>query len=39
MMLWWSRMFCWLGLHRWNMPGGWCEECGATDRFFDEEKR
>lgn len=25
---------CWLGLHRWSMPGGWCEKCGKCDRFF-----
>ncbi len=26
--------FCWLGLHRWSMPGGWCENCGRCDLFF-----
>lgn len=25
---------CWLGLHRWSMPGGHCERCGVCDRFF-----
>jgi hypothetical protein len=28
----WSR--CWLGQHRWSMPGGWCERCGICDTFF-----
>ena len=28
----WSR--CWMGLHRWSMPGGWCERCGMCDKFF-----
>jgi len=28
----WSR--CWLGQHRWSMPGGWCERCGMCDEFF-----
>ena len=26
--------WCRLGLHRWDMPGGHCEECGACDEFF-----
>lgn len=25
---------CWMGQHRWSMPGGWCERCGMCDRFF-----
>ena len=25
---------CWLGQHRWSMPGGCCERCGLCDRFF-----
>jgi hypothetical protein len=25
---------CWLGLHRWSFPGGWCEKCGKCDTFF-----
>lgn len=25
---------CWMGLHRWSMPGGWCERCGLCDTFF-----
>lgn len=28
----WSR--CWLGQHRWDMPGGHCERCGLCDEFF-----
>lgn len=28
----WSK--CWMGFHRWSMPGGWCEWCGLCDRFF-----
>lgn len=31
---WISRLFCWMGLHRWDIPGGHCEECGACDEFF-----
>lgn len=27
---------CWMGLHRWSMPGGWCERCGMCDTFFGE---
>jgi hypothetical protein len=26
--------YCKMGLHRWNMPGGHCEDCGACDEFF-----
>jgi len=29
---------CWLGLHKWDMPGGHCghcERCGKYDDFFD----
>jgi hypothetical protein len=22
---------CWLGLHRWDMPGGHCEKCGQGE--------
>lgn len=33
---WWDRLFCALGLHRWDMPGGHCESCGRRDDFFDE---
>ena len=29
------RIWCWLGLHRWSDPGGYCECCGKKDRFFD----
>lgn len=32
----WSR--CWLGQHRWSMPGGWCERCGICDTFFGGHK-
>ena len=28
----WSS--CFLGQHRWNMPGGHCERCGKCDEFF-----
>lgn len=33
----WSR--CWLGQHRWSMPGGWCERCGQCDTFFGGHER
>ena len=26
---------CWFGLHRWDSPGGNCEDCGIHDDFFD----
>ena len=26
--------YCWLGLHRWDYPGGHCEKCGLCDEFF-----
>ena len=26
--------YCWLGLHRWDYPGGHCEKCGKCDEFF-----
>ncbi len=26
---------CWMGFHRWSMPGGWCMRCGKCDKFFD----
>jgi hypothetical protein len=22
---------CWMGFHRWDMPGGHCERCGKCD--------
>lgn len=25
---------CRFGLHRWDHPGGHCEDCGACDEFF-----
>ena len=28
----WSS--CAFGMHRWDMPGGHCEECGKCDEFF-----
>lgn len=28
----WSR--CWMGFHKWDMPGGHCERCGMCDEFF-----
>lgn len=31
-----SKLLCWLGCHRWDCPGGHCEECGACDEFFHE---
>lgn len=27
---------CWLGQHRWDMPGGHCERCGICDEFFGQ---
>lgn len=27
--------WCWVGLHRWDYPGGQCEDCGKHDNFFD----
>lgn len=32
---WLCRLFCFLGLHRWDMPGGKCEYCKKSDDFFD----
>ena len=26
---------CWLGMHKWDMPGGHCEKCGKHDTFLD----
>lgn len=37
----WRKLFgpwgllCNLNLHRWDMPGGHCENCGACDEFFE----
>lgn len=28
----WSR--CWMGLHRWDYPGGHCERCGLCDEIL-----
>jgi hypothetical protein len=27
-------LWCRIGLHRWNMPGGHCDDCGKCDEFF-----
>jgi hypothetical protein len=32
------NFLCWLGLHRWDYPGGNCEECGVRDNIFDDER-
>lgn len=29
---------CWMGFHRWDMPGGHCEKCGKCDEFFEPHK-
>lgn len=29
--------WCWMGLHKWDSPGGECLDCGKHDDFFDEE--
>jgi len=34
MFRWLNRLACWMGLHHWSMPGGWCEDCGKCDTFF-----
>lgn len=28
----WSR--CWMGLHKWDYPGGHCRRCGKCDEFL-----
>lgn len=28
------KMWCRMGLHRWDSPGGHCEDCYACDEFF-----
>jgi hypothetical protein len=35
------NFWCWLRLHKWDRPGGHCEDCGVYDDFFDvgEEER
>jgi hypothetical protein len=35
----WCRLFCRLGLHRWEWPGAACECCGADDSLFDGVSR
>jgi hypothetical protein len=34
---WFCRVCCWLGLHYWDAPGGYCICCGYHDNFFDDE--
>jgi hypothetical protein len=29
------KFLCWMGLHRWDMPGGVCEDCGKHDDFWN----
>jgi hypothetical protein len=29
------NVWCWLGLHKWDMPGGNCVDCGKHDDLFD----
>lgn len=31
--------YCWMGLHRWSHPGGFCERCGMCDLFFGGHER
>lgn len=31
--------YCWMGLHKWDMPGGHCEKCGKCDEFFGKHVR
>ncbi len=33
--IWLCKAVCWLGLHRWQYPGGYCDCCGIRDNFFD----
>ncbi len=30
------RWPCRFGLHRWDSPGGRCEDCGKQDNFFGD---
>ena len=32
------KMYCRMGLHKWDMPGGHCEDCGICDEFFEPHK-
>lgn len=31
-----GKSWCFLSLHRWDMPGGHCIDCGKHDNLFDE---
>lgn len=33
---WISRLLCFIGCHKWDQPGGECEECGFPDTLFDD---
>ena len=30
----WPVLWCHIGMHRWDEPGGHCEDCGFCDTFF-----
>ncbi len=30
---------CWMGFHRWSMPGGCCEKCGLCDDIWEGHER
>lgn len=32
---WMCKVWCWLGMHRWSWPGGYCECCEKSDTFDD----
>lgn len=34
-MKWLIKILCFIGIHRWDMPGGHCENCGKCDEFFE----
>lgn len=36
---WFSRLMCFIGCHKWDCPGGECEDCGYPDTLFDEPNR
>lgn len=40
---WWYRPISWwlcaARCHRWDYPGGHCEDCGVCDEFFGEHDR
>lgn len=29
-----GSLYCWMMCHKWDMPGGHCEDCGECDEFF-----